>query len=203
MTNICPACEKGALVPKVGEESFPYEGIRLSIPDFEYSECPVCREELVLADQARRNEGRIADAKRAHDGLLTSSDIVNWRKRWELTQQEAAVLLGGGANAFSKYERGEVIQSKAMDLLIRVSDKCEDARALLSERAGIAFGRDNWETLSEGFIQEVISTRAAAISPTGCATVTSIALRRPKLSRVIATSDVVAWHSEPEFANAR
>ena len=39
----------------------------------------------------------------------------------KLTQEEAAKVFGGGVNAFSKYERGEVTQSAAMDKLIRVA----------------------------------------------------------------------------------
>jgi len=37
-----------------------------------------------------------------------------------LTQKDASSLFGGGANAFSKYERGDVIQSDAMDRLMRL-----------------------------------------------------------------------------------
>jgi len=44
-----------------------------------------------------------------------------------LTQHAASSIFGGGLNAFSKYERGEVIQSKAMDKLIRVSCRYSDA----------------------------------------------------------------------------
>lgn len=202
MTNICPACEKGILVSKVGEESFPYDGVRLTVQNFEYSACPVCYEEVVLPAQARTNEARFADAKRAHDGLLTASEIAGWRKRWDLTQQAAAVLLGGGANAFSKYERGEVIQSKAMDLLIRVSDKCEEARALLAERSGIAFGGGMWEPVSADFFQDLITTQRSTFAG-GCgSTVVSIASHRMKLNRVVATSDEGQWHSEPELAHA-
>ncbi|WP_354470402.1 type II toxin-antitoxin system MqsA family antitoxin [Marinobacterium sp. MBR-109] len=37
-------------------------------------------------------------------------------------------MLGGGRNAFSKYERGEVAQSVAMDRIIRV---CQTHPSLL------------------------------------------------------------------------
>lgn len=42
------------------------------------------------------------------------------RRTLGLSQEEAARLFGGGRNAFSKYERGEVAQSVAMDRLIRL-----------------------------------------------------------------------------------
>jgi HTH-type transcriptional regulator/antitoxin MqsA len=38
-----------------------------------------------------------------------------------LTKKEAAIMFCGGTNAFSKYERGEVIQSKAMGKLMRLA----------------------------------------------------------------------------------
>jgi hypothetical protein len=37
----------------------------------------------------------------------------------DLTQANAAEIFGGGQNAFSKYERGEVVQSLAMDRILR------------------------------------------------------------------------------------
>jgi len=37
-----------------------------------------------------------------------------------LSQREASELFGGGPNAFSKYERGEIIQSKSTDVLMRL-----------------------------------------------------------------------------------
>jgi DNA-binding transcriptional regulator YiaG len=100
---------------------------------------------MVFPDQARANDQKYSDAKREHDGLWTSARISEWRLRWGLSQQQAAQLLGGGANAFSKYERGEVIQSKPMDLLMRMYNEFPGVRESLASLAGSPSQR-GWQT---------------------------------------------------------
>lgn len=149
MTDICPACETGRLHAFTRQKRYSYGDASLLVEGLLASSCDVCGEELETVDQARQNERLWADARRRHDGLLVSSAIAAFRARWGLTQQQASQLLGGGANAFSKYERGEVCQSKSMDLLIKVSDRSAEARSILAEEAGIAFGvNDDWQTVA-------------------------------------------------------
>lgn len=148
MTNICPACEIGTLVARVSDRTIRFEGHQLRVPNLQYSECPVCGEQVVLPAQSKRNEVAYADAKKTHLGLWSSGKIESFRKQWELTQNAASKVFGGGANAFSKYERGEVIHTKAMDLLMRVFDQSEEARVLLTEMADIALPSvPTWETI--------------------------------------------------------
>lgn len=128
MTNVCPVCERGELMSATVEEVLRYDGQALRVAGVEISACRSCGEELVLPEQARANERRFADAKRRHDGLMTADEILQWRRELGWTQAQAATALGGGANAFSKYERGEVLQSRAMDLLMRVTRAVPEAR---------------------------------------------------------------------------
>lgn len=160
MSAICPACETGLLSPVIRDKYLPYEGAMLHVSGIESSVCSICEERVVMPDQARRNERRYADARRIHDGLLTSEEIEGWRAKFGLTQQQAAQLLGGGANAFSKYERGEVTQSRSMDLLIRASAEIEEVRLFLGQRAGLAFGSPQvWETVKEVDLEPPRSTQ--------------------------------------------
>lgn len=144
MSLKCPHCERGDLESRVVDETIRYDESDLSVPGIQISVCPTCYEEIVLPEQARANELRFADAKRKHDGLLVSSEIVAWRKKHRLSQAEAAKLLGGGANAFSKYERGEVIQSRAMDLLMRASQAIPAVLSFLKAEADCN-EFDGWE----------------------------------------------------------
>lgn len=144
MSNICPACESGVLVAFCGEQEINYAGRALLVRGLSFSRCPVCGEELALPEQAKLNDVLFADAKREADDLWTSSRIKEWRMKWSLSQQQAAKLLGGGANAFSKYERGEVIQSSQMNLLMRLFDDVPDARKYIRACAGLDAG--TWKT---------------------------------------------------------
>ena len=138
MTMVCPVCERGELMSATVEEVLRYDGQALRVAGVEISTCRSCGEELVLPEQARANERRFADAKRRHDGLMTSDEIIQWRRALGWTQAQAAAALGGGANAFSKYERGEVIQSRAMDLLMRVTRAVPEAREVVEALTQVA-----------------------------------------------------------------
>jgi HTH-type transcriptional regulator/antitoxin MqsA len=63
----------------------------------------------------------MTDFYREADGLLTGNQIKAIRDDLGLTQAEAAKVFGGGKNAFTKYENGDVTQSVAMDKLIRTA----------------------------------------------------------------------------------
>lgn len=117
---LCPLCEEGQLMQIVYADNFRHGDGMVLVQGLEGCECPACGGKPVLADQIRRNQVRVADARRAADGLLVSSEIRGLREYFGISQQEAALLFGGGANAFSKYERGEVFQSVAMDRLLRL-----------------------------------------------------------------------------------
>jgi len=125
--NICPICETGTLAEQVHTGEIQYRDRAVRVSDLEYSQCSNCGADPVLAEQAKRNQVRFADAKRAIGGLLSCADIRKARRYLGLTQHAASSVFGGGLNAFSKYERGEVIQSEAMDKLIRVTCRYSEA----------------------------------------------------------------------------
>jgi len=119
--EICPICETATLVSNTYNGIIQHKGKELEVQNLEFSVCEICGSDPVLAAQAKRNQLRFADARRSADGLLSAQEIRSARKFLGLTQHEASRIFGGGLNAFSKYERGEVIQSEAMDKLIRVA----------------------------------------------------------------------------------
>lgn len=137
MSNICPACDVGTLRARVADRNFLYEGVRLTARNLHYSECDHCGEEVVLAPQSKLNEVKYADAKKEHLGLWSCGRIERFRTDWGMTQQIAAKIFGGGANAFSKYERGEVIHSRSMNLLMEEFEAHHEVRVSLSEKAGV------------------------------------------------------------------
>ena len=75
--------------------------------------------------------------KKQVQGLLTGSQVRELRKRWGLSQDEAAKVFGGGPVAFSKYEADDVMQSDAMDKLLRMADDIPVALSKLMANAGV------------------------------------------------------------------
>ena len=119
----CPVCDAGTLKAHRYSDEFEYRGRTLKVDDLECWLCPACSADPIFPDQARRNHARYQDARRKSCGLLTGDEIAAIRKQLALTQSQAALIFGGGSNAFSKYERGDVIQSVAMDRLLRLASQ--------------------------------------------------------------------------------
>jgi HTH-type transcriptional regulator/antitoxin MqsA len=119
-TSDCPICGASNLTVDQHDAEFKHNGVALLVQGLERSVCSSCGARPVMTEQIKRNQVRIADAKRIHDGLLTGREIYSIRSLLDLSQADAARVFGGGGNAFSKYERGEVIQSVPMDRLLRL-----------------------------------------------------------------------------------
>lgn len=130
----CPICEASNWIDGTHQLELTHQKQSLYVADLLHSECVECGYELIFPHQTRRNEALIRDARREASGLLTSSRIKAIRKRLRLSQQQFAVLIGCGINTFSKYERGEVTQSAAMDKLLRVLDVFPEAQNVLERQ---------------------------------------------------------------------
>lgn len=137
----CPTCTTGALELLQSTEEVQYKGQTLSV-DLAYAVCEHCGDEIILPEQIKHNDCLMRDAWRKADGMLTGEEIVAMRQKLSITQQQAAQMFGGGANAFSKYERNEVIQSEAMDKLMRLAMENEYVAQWLKKRAGLALKVD-------------------------------------------------------------
>lgn len=136
-TPICPVCEEAELTKSSYQGQLEHAGQMLEVRHLECWQCPACEADPVFPDQARRNHRRYQDARRRADGLLTSEQITRVLDRLGITQVQAAKIFGGGQNAFSKYVRGEVMQSKGMDRLLRLADIDSKNFERLKEWAGV------------------------------------------------------------------
>ncbi|MFZ3322728.1 MAG: type II TA system antitoxin MqsA family protein [Usitatibacter sp.] len=80
--------------------------------------CPSCEALFVDDAQSRHNLVRTQLASGQEPRYVLAEAIYSWRTRVGLSQRECGRLFGGGVNAFSKYENGEVTQSEPMDNLL-------------------------------------------------------------------------------------
>jgi HTH-type transcriptional regulator/antitoxin MqsA len=135
---LCEECGKGHLRPADWESDFRHGDKTVHVTGLECYRCDNCDVDPVFTDQIRRNQLRIADAKRRSDGMLVGDEIRCIRDQLGLSQQDAALLFGGGTNAFSKYERGDVLQSVAMDRLLKIVAYCPWLADFLRHEANIA-----------------------------------------------------------------
>jgi HTH-type transcriptional regulator/antitoxin MqsA len=118
----CPFCGKGKLARAKKTILFDYKGhsIELEQPG-EY--CDSCDEGIINGSDLKATEKELHDFRAKIDDLLTTDEVRRIRTKLGLTQHQAAEIFGGGPNAFSRYERGEVRQTKALDQLLRLLDR--------------------------------------------------------------------------------
>jgi HTH-type transcriptional regulator/antitoxin MqsA len=128
----CPLCGGGWLCEKAIEENFIYKGHSLTVPEYHVLECPACGEAVVDKDSTRRAEKMLRDFGRQIDGLLAAADIKRIRRKLHLTQVQMATVLGGGLKGFARYENGQIIQSRAMDNLLRILDQFPESLEVLT-----------------------------------------------------------------------
>jgi len=110
-------------------DTVDFRGLELDVEGLRNSKCENCGYVWTTDAQDGLNQAVLKaafvterDRLRLKYGLLTGSQIAEVRARLGLNQREAAAVFGGGHNAFNKYESGEVLQSFAMDRLLRLSD---------------------------------------------------------------------------------
>lgn len=127
----CGNCLKGEVYP----ETMPYatevkhdgQLYHLEIAELRIPKCRACGE-LVFSNSV---DDQIIQALRSHVRLLTPEQIRGGRKSLGLKCKELAERLGVAAATISRWEKGRLIQSRAMDNYLRVYFAVPEVRAVL------------------------------------------------------------------------
>ena len=126
--NICLRCDGKAVQVRHKEDVLDYKGLTLEVAGLADTACIACGHEWTTDGQEQDNLALIReafalkrDAVRTKEGLLTGEQIADVLDQLHIAKAEAATLFGGGPNAFGKYISGEVLQSFAMDRLLRLT----------------------------------------------------------------------------------
>lgn len=136
LENGCPVCLEGTLTVCHEQQPVSYKGETKLLP-LRFSVCNCCASEVALPLDLRENKRISNEFKKQVDKLLTGCQLRTIRTEiWGITQQQASEIFGGGSKAFSKYESEDVIQSEAMDKLMRVACALPEAFDLLKQMAG-------------------------------------------------------------------
>lgn len=105
--------------------------------------CDLCAEVEFDADSARRYAAA-GDKLVLQERAKQSKEIRRIRRKLGLSQIAAARLTGGGHNAFSRYERGEVTPLPAVINLFRLLDKHPELlKDLVSSKRQVHKARDD------------------------------------------------------------
>lgn len=116
----CPVCGSGQIELQHAMSSVHYHGQTGDV-ETRVKRCDRCGSEFADAEASRLNKRATLAFRKRVDGLLRGDEIRALRERRHLSQKQAAQLFGGGPVAFSKYENDDVMQSEAMDKLLRLA----------------------------------------------------------------------------------
>lgn len=118
----CPFCGEGHLHEGSQDLEYKYQGHILLIAQPGIY-CDQCEESILEPEHLKATRIDLQEFRSRIDGIVGPKAIRKIRKQIGLNQKEAAILLGGGKNAFSRYEQGELSPPKAVSQLLKLFDK--------------------------------------------------------------------------------
>ena len=106
--------------------------------------CDGCGEGVHTGRDMQVSDRQLNLLKAFAENLLTPGEVRRIRKKLRLTQELAGQILGGGPNAFNKYENGSILPSQAISSLLRVLDANPEALTVLrdAQANGVTPGTD-------------------------------------------------------------
>jgi HTH-type transcriptional regulator/antitoxin MqsA len=118
----CPSCGHQPLVAQRIRDEFEYgpddERMRVVAEAVPVLTCPACGEVLYGPEAAAIRHQAICRAL----GLLSPAEIKALRERLGPDQEDFARLTGIGVATLSRWERGRLLQTRALDRYLRVLD---------------------------------------------------------------------------------
>lgn len=122
MKRECLKCGHHQMVHGVRDVPYAYQGSQTIIPRVRGWHCEHCGEVEFDAGEGVRFAESIEKVAKAADAK-EAAEIARIRRKLKLTQREAAMLTGGGPNAFSRYERGKAKPMPSVTNLFRLLDR--------------------------------------------------------------------------------
>ena len=96
--------------------------------------CTNCDESVHSSRDMAVSDRALNRMKAEIAGLLPPEEVRSIRQRLKLSQRDAGAIIGGGPNAFQKYESGEILVSKAISSALILLDSNPEGLAALRSR---------------------------------------------------------------------
>ena len=97
--------------------------------------CDASEESIHSGSDLKVSDRALTELKAKVEGRLTPKAVKRIRKRLKLTQKDAGHLIGGGPNAFQKYECGDVLVSHAITSALLLLDRDPKGLEVLQEKS--------------------------------------------------------------------
>lgn len=125
MKVYCPYCKKEVDYKIEKRDVKEFRGIEINTYE-NVAVCKECHQDLYVNEIEEKNNERIYELYREKANIIKSQDIVDLRKKYDISQRELTAILGFGKMTINRYERGGVptkSQSDYIRLLIDNDNK--------------------------------------------------------------------------------
>jgi HTH-type transcriptional regulator/antitoxin MqsA len=156
--RICHACGHG-MIHDVRPLTITYKGLSATF-DVPGWYCTSCDEAVFSGKDLAMYDQELNKMKAQSENLLLPNDIRRIRKKLHLTQADAGAILGGGPNAFHKYESGIVLPSHAISNLLRLLEAMPSGLDVLHGQNGSASNANGRRKRSSAAPDEPVAVAA-------------------------------------------
>lgn len=132
----CPVCRSVDVASTTYQREFHPHGKAVTVTLLT-SRCASCEAKFTSAAQHEENLVRLKARKVEYDGLLLGEEIFALRRRYGITQQQAAKVFGKGKIAFSRYENETSYPDDSTTKLLKLAIQKPDVLKLLAEDVGV------------------------------------------------------------------
>lgn len=155
----CPACRKTDLATTIYAREFHPHGKQVRV-DLLTSSCVSCGAKVTSSAQHSENLVRLKARKSQYDGLLIGEEILALRRRYGITQQQAAKVFGKGKIAFSRYENETSYPDQTTTSLLELAIEQPGVIKRLADKKGVNLPL--WEARCEDERQSKVRRMSAA-----------------------------------------
>ena len=119
-----PILRRGKVDARHARYFLHYQSETTTVPALRGDFCPDGGESVLAAAESKRVSAAMLEFnKEVNASIVDPGFIARVRKKLALDQRQAAVIFGGGANAFSRYENGKTKPPLALVKLLMLLDR--------------------------------------------------------------------------------
>jgi HTH-type transcriptional regulator/antitoxin MqsA len=118
---VCPETGK-PMVRDTRPMTLTYKGHSVTVPMPGWY-CHESDESIHTGEDMKVSDAALKALRIKVEHLLAPEEVKRIRQKMGLTQRQAGSIIGGGPNAFQKYEGGETVVSKGISNFLRVLER--------------------------------------------------------------------------------
>lgn len=116
MREYCPYCKKEVDYKIEKRDLKEFRGIEINTYE-NVAVCKECHQDLYVNEIEEKNNKRMYELYREKANIIKPQDIVNLRKKYDISQRELTAILGFGKMTINRYERGGVPTKSQSDYI--------------------------------------------------------------------------------------